>query len=169
MRKVREELQQLYRQEQWRRSGKKKDRVKLKETITIDGFLSFTPLLNANVFFCRFYSNLTLFMTKLRVLVLSFPYFTDISNASSYLSSYSHLGGHGISPHRHLERVVIPINQIRNNRSFIYFFKNLAHHNKVFANFRHSQESMDIILAFGPLLFMILLIGCGGTSKVFFL
>jgi hypothetical protein len=36
-----------------------------------------TSPLNGNVLFCRFVLNLTLFMTKLRVLVLSFPYFTD--------------------------------------------------------------------------------------------
>ncbi len=36
----------------------------------IDGFLSFHPPLNANVLFCRFFLNLTLCMTKLRVLVL---------------------------------------------------------------------------------------------------
>jgi hypothetical protein len=37
------------------------------------------PLLNANVLICRVFENLTQFMTKLRVLVLSFPCFTDIS------------------------------------------------------------------------------------------
>jgi len=36
--------------------------------------------LNANALFCRFLFNLTPFMTKLRVLVLCFHYFTDISN-----------------------------------------------------------------------------------------
>jgi hypothetical protein len=35
--------------------------------------------LNANVLICRVFENLTQFMTKLRVLVLSFPCFTDIS------------------------------------------------------------------------------------------
>jgi hypothetical protein len=44
------------------------------ETIKIPEFHS--PL-NANVLFCR---NLTLCMTKLGVLTLSFPHFTDISN-----------------------------------------------------------------------------------------
>jgi hypothetical protein len=48
-------------------------------TIKIDGFLSFTPALNANVLFGRFYSNLTLCIAKLRALVLCFPNFTDIS------------------------------------------------------------------------------------------
>jgi hypothetical protein len=38
----------------------------------------FHPLLNAKVHFCRFFSNLTLCMTKLRVIVLSFPDFTAI-------------------------------------------------------------------------------------------
>jgi hypothetical protein len=45
----------------------------------IDGFLSFTPL-NAKLFFDRLFLYLTLSMTKLRVLVLCFPYFTDKSN-----------------------------------------------------------------------------------------
>ncbi len=40
----------------------------------------FHPPLSSNVLFCRVFLNLTLFMTKLRILVLSFPYFTDISN-----------------------------------------------------------------------------------------
>jgi hypothetical protein len=34
----------------------------------------------ANVFFHKFFFNLTLFMTKLKVLVLSFPDFTYSSN-----------------------------------------------------------------------------------------
>ncbi len=38
-------------------------------TTKIDHFLSFIPPLNANVLFCRFSFNLTLCMTKLRVLV----------------------------------------------------------------------------------------------------
>ncbi len=37
------------------------------------------PPLNTNALFCRFLFNLTRFMTKLRVLVLCFPYFTDMS------------------------------------------------------------------------------------------
>jgi hypothetical protein len=49
-------------------------------TTKIDGILRFTPrCLNANVLFCRFVLNLTLCMTKLRVLVLCFSYFTDNS------------------------------------------------------------------------------------------
>jgi hypothetical protein len=48
------------------------------ENHQIDGFLSFSPPLNANVLFCRVFFNLT--MTKLRVPVLSFPDFTEISN-----------------------------------------------------------------------------------------
>jgi hypothetical protein len=46
---------------------------------TIKWFLEFHPPLNANVFCCRLFFNLTLCMTKLRVLVLSFPDFADIS------------------------------------------------------------------------------------------
>jgi hypothetical protein len=49
-------------------------------TTEIDGWVSeCLPLLNANVLFCRFFFwllNLTLCMTKLRVLVLCFSYFT---------------------------------------------------------------------------------------------
>ncbi len=37
------------------------------------------PFLDANVLFCRFFLNLTLCMSKLRVLVLSFPDVMDIS------------------------------------------------------------------------------------------
>jgi hypothetical protein len=58
---------------------RRKERQGNSGTIKVDGFLSFTPLLNANLLFCRFFKNLTLCMTKLRVLVLSFPDFTDIS------------------------------------------------------------------------------------------
>jgi len=50
---------------------------------TQDGFLGFTLPLNAKVLFGRFKKSLTLcMMTKLRVLVLSFPDFTDISKRS---------------------------------------------------------------------------------------
>ncbi len=45
------------------------------------------PSLNVNVLFCRFFSNLNLCMTKLRVLVLSFPDFTDISNTLLLLAA----------------------------------------------------------------------------------
>jgi hypothetical protein len=46
-------------------------------TTKIDGFLSFIPIWTLLYFFCRFFLNLTLCMTKLRVLVLCFSYFTD--------------------------------------------------------------------------------------------
>ncbi len=48
--------------------------MKLSLPQKIGAFLSFTPLLNANVFFfASFFKNLTQFWTKLRVLVLCFP------------------------------------------------------------------------------------------------
>ncbi len=59
---------------QWRRSGKRKDRMKLR------WFLEFHPPLNASVLFYRVFKNLTMCMTKLKVLVLDFSYFTDNSN-----------------------------------------------------------------------------------------
>jgi hypothetical protein len=74
---------------------KKKERVK---TIKIDGFLSFTPL-NANVLFCRFFWNLILCMTKLGVLTLSFPDFTD--NLYCILCMFA--GPNSISYHLKLE------------------------------------------------------------------
>jgi hypothetical protein len=40
----------------------------------------FHSLLNANVLFCRIFKNLPRCMTKLGVLTLSLPRFTDISN-----------------------------------------------------------------------------------------
>ncbi len=46
-------------------------------TTKTDGFLSFIPPLNANVLF---FQVPTLCMTKLRVLVLCFSYFTENSN-----------------------------------------------------------------------------------------
>ncbi len=46
-------------------------------TTKIVGILSFTPPLNANVLFSRFFFNLTFCMTELRVLVLRLSYFTD--------------------------------------------------------------------------------------------
>ncbi len=55
---------------------KKKDRVKLRKP--------FTAPLNTNVLFRRFFKNLTLCMTKLRILVLSFP---DFTISLMYLSS----------------------------------------------------------------------------------
>jgi hypothetical protein len=48
-------------------------------TTKIDDFLSFTPTLNANVLFLQVFFNLTLCMTKLRVLVLCLSSFTDNS------------------------------------------------------------------------------------------
>ncbi len=44
-------------------------------------FSEFHPPLNANVLFCKFFFNLTLCMTKFRVLMLCFSYFTDNSNS----------------------------------------------------------------------------------------
>jgi hypothetical protein len=46
----------------------------------IDGFLSFNPRWMLMYFFAGFSKNLTLCMTKLRVLVLCLSYFTDNSN-----------------------------------------------------------------------------------------
>ncbi len=48
-------------------------------TTKIDGFLSFIPRQILMFFFPSFFLNLTLCMTKLRVLVLWFSYFTDNS------------------------------------------------------------------------------------------
>jgi hypothetical protein len=61
---------------------RKKERwVKLrKPSIEIDGFLSFTLSFILMCFFAGFFFNHTLFMTKLKVLVLSFPDFTDNSS-----------------------------------------------------------------------------------------
>ncbi len=56
-------------------------------TIKIDGFSEFQPPLNVNVLFSRFFSNFTLFITKLRVQVLSFADFTDISNTLLLLAA----------------------------------------------------------------------------------
>jgi hypothetical protein len=55
----------------------------------IDGFLSFTPpwVLNCNVVFFQDFKikkNHTAFLTKLKVLVLYFPYFTDNFNKWSW-------------------------------------------------------------------------------------
>ncbi len=63
---------------EWRRSGKRKDRMKLSlPRNKVDGFLSFIPrwmlmYLNADVLFvfAGFFLNLTVCMTKLRLLVL---------------------------------------------------------------------------------------------------
>jgi hypothetical protein len=58
---------------------KKKRQDETQFTTKIDGFLSFIPPFNAIVLFCRFLLNLTLCMTKLRVLVLCFSYFSENS------------------------------------------------------------------------------------------
>ncbi len=59
---------------------KKKKDGETQETIKmIPEFPEFHSPLNANVLFGRFFFNLTLCVTKLRVLVLSFPHFADIS------------------------------------------------------------------------------------------
>jgi hypothetical protein len=62
-------------------------------TTKIDVFLSLTPplpTLNADILFCcRFFLNLTLCMTKLRVLVLCFPYFTDNFNGPDFVHNCS--------------------------------------------------------------------------------
>ncbi len=63
-------------QQQWRYSGKRKDEMKLNSHQSW-WFSEFHPPLNANVLFCRFFQNITLCMTKLRVLVLCFSCFTD--------------------------------------------------------------------------------------------
>jgi hypothetical protein len=52
----------------------------------IDGFLSFTPPWMLMYFSAGFFLNLTLCMTKRRVLVLCFSYFTD--NSIMWLSMY---------------------------------------------------------------------------------
>jgi len=59
--------------------GKKKNRVKLTKPSN-RWFFKFHPPLNVNVFFCKFFFNLTLFMTKFKLLVLSFPNFMHTSN-----------------------------------------------------------------------------------------
>jgi hypothetical protein len=61
-------------------------------TTKIDGFLGSTPplpTLNADMLFCRFFNNLTLCMTKLRVLVLCFHYFTDNFNRPDFVYNCS--------------------------------------------------------------------------------
>jgi hypothetical protein len=60
-------------------------------TTKIDRVLSFNPLLNANVFLDSFFLNLTPCMTKLRVLVLCFPYFTFTDNSNMLMTSQSPL------------------------------------------------------------------------------
>jgi len=50
-------------------------------------FSEFHPPLNANVLLCRFFFNLTLCMTKLRVLVLCVSYFAENSNVPVFISN----------------------------------------------------------------------------------
>jgi hypothetical protein len=72
----------------WRRSGQKKDKVKLrKPSILIDPFLSFTLSFFLMYFFCRFLKNFTLFMTKIKVLVLSFVDFAVNFDDSGYINT----------------------------------------------------------------------------------
>jgi hypothetical protein len=59
---------------------KRKDRMKLSLPPKLIAFLSFKPPLNANVLFVQVFfleCHLVCVMTKLRVLVLCFPYFTE--------------------------------------------------------------------------------------------
>jgi hypothetical protein len=60
------------------------------KTIKIDGFQRSPPPFNANVLLGRFSLSLTLFVTKLRVLVLSFPDFVDTSTMHNILDSKGH-------------------------------------------------------------------------------
>jgi len=54
--------------------------MKLSFTTKIDGFLSFIPRWMLRYFFAGLFLNLTLCVTKLRVLVLGFSYFADNSS-----------------------------------------------------------------------------------------
>ncbi len=63
-------------QQEWRRSRKRKCRMKLSLPPKLMVFWVWPPL-NASVLFCMFFFNLTLCMTKLRVVVLCLSYFTD--------------------------------------------------------------------------------------------
>jgi hypothetical protein len=67
----------------------KEVRVKLRKLSKLMAFRGPIPnlTLNANVLFGRFSLSLTLFMTKLRVLVLSFPDFADTSTMHKILDS----------------------------------------------------------------------------------
>jgi hypothetical protein len=65
----------------------KKERQDETQFITkIDGFLSFISHWILMDFFACFFFNLTLCMTKLRVLLLCFSYFMDNSNVSQHKS-----------------------------------------------------------------------------------
>jgi hypothetical protein len=64
--------------------AKKKKNNETHFTTNIDDFLNFTPSkLNVNVFFPKLKKNFILFITKFKVLVLCFPYFTY--NSTIYL------------------------------------------------------------------------------------
>jgi hypothetical protein len=56
-------------------------------TTKVDGFLSFIPRWKLMYFFAGFFINLTLCMTKLRILVLCFSYFTNNSNVMLKINS----------------------------------------------------------------------------------
>ncbi len=60
-----------------KKKGENKMKLSLPQKLTV--FLFSPSPLNVNVLSCRFFKNLTWFMTKLRVLVLCFPYFMDFS------------------------------------------------------------------------------------------
>ncbi len=60
-------------------------------------FSEFHPPLNANVLFCKFFFNLTLCMTKFRVLMLCFSYFTDNSNSFGNIT-WGEMGHTGTTP-----------------------------------------------------------------------
>jgi hypothetical protein len=59
---------------------REKERLGETQKTTIMMVFKFHPPLNVNVFFCKFFFNLTLFITKLKLLLLSFLNFKDISN-----------------------------------------------------------------------------------------
>jgi len=86
-------------------------------TTKIDGFLSFTPPLNANVLFRKFFLNLTLCMTKLSVLVC-FSSYTDNSIVSmSIFDTQMHISYHLVLdyclfmsiPNVQIEKTLIPV------------------------------------------------------------
>ncbi len=90
--------------------------------------------MNANVLFGRFFLNLTLCMTKLRVLVLCFYYFTDNSNITSNLGlvpclpiwfsvpiSFHHSIGLVSLPSFRKLPVLLPSRENQNQREFLAF------------------------------------------------
>ncbi len=79
---------------QWRRSGKRKDRMKFSLPPKSMVFWVSSPPLSANVLFLQvLFLNLTLCMTKLRVLVLCFSYFTDNSNVKQVCVFWQEIWG----------------------------------------------------------------------------